>query len=70
MKKIKTPLDQAIKDEIVKMVYYRWDHNQIVTKIMEKNGFEPEEKGKLSEIVEKIEKEVTDFRYRVGRIDP
>lgn len=70
MKKITTPLDEALKDEIVKMIYYRWDKENVVKKVMEKENYDPEEFDKLWIIVEKIEKEVTDFRHRIGMIRP
>lgn len=70
MNKITTPLKESLKEEIVKMVYYRWDTHSIVKKIMEKESLDPSEEEKISSIVRKFEKEVTDFRYRIGMIKP
>jgi len=68
MNKITTPLKESVKEEIVKMVYYRWDTNSIVKKVLEKEALDPSEEEKIYSIVRKIEKEVTDFRYRIGMI--
>lgn len=70
MNKITSPLKEGLKEEIVKMVYYRWDRESIVKKIMEKESLDPKEEEKVYSIVLKIEKEVTDFRHRIGRIKP
>jgi hypothetical protein len=62
------PIYDAIKGDIVVKTYYRWDHQMIVDHIIKKYRLESTDLDWLINLITEIEKEVTNFRLKLGRI--
>ena len=56
-----------IKDEIVSKLYHRQDKELLIKSLMGK--YEIPKKEDLIALVEKIDKEVTAFRLRMGKVN-
>ena len=58
---------QDLKDEAVHMLYHRREKDDVVKHIIKK--YDVKDKEELETLIGKIEKEVTKFRFNMGKVN-